>query len=76
MRKGIVSRPRDTILPPGPATRPAVGLRHDREGSHDTAPMRAVRAVWAYHARSQGQLCVHTVHLAYFWTQCTVSVTV
>ena len=40
MRKGIVSRPRDMILPPGPATRPAVGLRHDREGSHDTALVR------------------------------------
>ena len=47
---------------------------------HDTTQharcLGAVRAAWAYHARSQGRLGVHLVHLTQFWTQCIVSVTV
>ena len=77
------ARHRATIRP--------LGLRHCRPQGCDTAGARprhdptraacerglsALRTPWAHHARSQGQLCVHTVHLTYFWTQCIVSVTV
>ena len=38
--------------------------------SHDTARracgLSALRAPWGHHACSQGQLCVHTVHVTYF----------
>ena len=58
-----------------PATRPG----HGHDMAQRTACARdlsSLRAPWAHHARSQGQLCVHIVHLTYFWTRCTVSVTI
>ena len=81
------ARYRATTQPPVPATR-SRGTRDTAPGQacDTTRPgcdtvgagprHGAVHVPWAHHARSQGQLCVHIVHLTYFWTQCTVSVTV
>ena len=58
-----------------PTTRPG----HGHNMAQQTTCARGLSSLlapWAHHARSQGQLCVHIVHLTYFWTRCTIIVTI